>query len=83
VTTEIIATAEVIDRLGRLETKADGNEKQHDAILKTQENMWTAIGDLRDKLLNRLPVWATLFIAFLTGICGTLAGALITVLRMR
>lgn len=48
------------------------------------EKMWTSMGQLerdmtrhfnqiQDHLNRRLPVWATMFLAFLTGLCSVLA----------
>lgn len=50
------------ERINGLRRDMDKNEQDHN-------EMWTAINNLR----NRLPVWATVVIALLTGLLGWVA----------
>jgi hypothetical protein len=71
-------------RVGVLENTM-GIVREDVASLKSELNTDVAeirrdLKEMRDILTNRLPVWATLFIGFLTMMSGGLLGALITVL---
>lgn len=41
-------------------------------VEKEISNVYSIISDLRDRLANRLPTWATLLIALLMGVVGAL-----------
>lgn len=63
-------------RVERLERWAERHEDSQD---QTTTRIFTALDEIRKDLAHRLPPWASIIIALLTGAVGALLGVLCTV----
>jgi len=74
------------ERISIIEEVLNNNDKAHDRIERGQNNIWDAVKDMREGLIEDLkkrpPIWCTFTMQFQTGMIGVLATAIIAVLIM-
>ena len=62
--------------LSGVQARLDAHDQRLAGVDKAQDEIWEVVNEIRDRLLNRLPAWATITIGILTAVLGALIGAI-------
>lgn len=65
----MIDSEEVFNRLRVVECDIARHGERIDALENGQEKILKSVEDVKDSLVNRLPIWASLFIGGLMSLC--------------